>query len=490
MEMMTVAILYGQTSVARWLVDRKCCPTRQHIRLAFEYGQPDILQTFLDTNLLSEGTLVNGGQVLVLAICSRKAITHHDFFNNRGANWDIRDPTTGTFLSHAVSKCKTGIVELARVDSTAQENAGKSALLFSLWREDKAASSLVLTHELGSAERYIKEELRREILSSGYHTACLLLRYGVDFLLEDKNMRMEWIRRLKFIAKLPTLQVDASILSSGFGKFYDESDESEDKMQFVGQTLLGLAAMFGYEKAFRVLLDWGFDPTRPAICEVKKRTNAAARMGYSMSGQEAFLQQRQNNIERMTDELRQGPLAWAAYHGNLPLVQLILDRDPDPNTKNMKGQTALYFASQKPEGRYRRSRYLRNDLETDKEAIMRLLIRKGALITSADAYGGATVLGHAFKARFCRLVGLLLENGAVIPKGASDESLGQLVSAYQQGEEGIRRGLLKKAGVDLPIYQWSASGHRWSGVPLEIAARLIWGGVMRVLGDVILEKYS
>ncbi len=59
-----------------------------------------------------------------------------------------------------------------------------------------------------------------------------------------------------------------------------------------------------------------------------------------------------------------GPLAWAAYVGNVSLVQSILDRGIDPNLKNRKDQTALYFAVQNTEDKYSRI-----DLETDKETI-------------------------------------------------------------------------------------------------------------------------
>lgn len=254
-------------------------------------------------------------------------------------------------------------------------------------------------------------------------------------------------------------------------------------MALVGQTLLSLASLFRYERAFQVLLDRGFDPTCSAICEVRKRLSIAAQMGHSISVQEPLDQEHERNFNKMSDELRQGPLAWAAYTGNLPLVQSILDRGLDPNIKNRKGQTALYFAVQRKE-----HNYPRNDLETEKEGIVRLLLQKGAVITTGDAYGGATILANAFEARYGRVARLLQENGAVAPKGPSNGPNGQLWFAFDQGQEQIRQALREKAQsaeVDLLGMQWSSSGRRWSGDTFDIAARLAWGGTMRVLGDVV-----
>lgn len=60
MTMMTVAIRSSQTSVVRWLVDRNCCPTDEHLELAFDLERSEIIQAILEMNLLSIDTLVNG----------------------------------------------------------------------------------------------------------------------------------------------------------------------------------------------------------------------------------------------------------------------------------------------------------------------------------------------------------------------------------------------------------------------------------------------
>ena len=207
---------------------------------------------------------------------------------------------------------------------------------------------------------------------------------------------------------------------------------------------------------------------------------------------------------KMSDEIRQEALAWAAYTGNLPLVQSILDLGLDPNIKNTKGQTALYFAVQHiddPNFDHTKGqtafcsavqqigvRYSQIDLKTDKEAIVSLLLQRGALVTSADIHGGATLLAHAFKARSSKVAKMLLENGAEPPKGAIAGPIEHLRVAFDQGQEGIRQALLERVrdaqvgSLDLQ----SSYYFRWSVDPLGIAARLILGGTMRILGDVVL----
>ena len=159
---------------------------------------------------------------------------------------------------------------------------------------------------------------------------------------EDMNVLAVWTEILQLIATLPRHQRETS--ASPTSQPVNVANDSEDRMTLVGQTLLSLASLFRYERAFQVLLDRGFDPTCSAICEVRKRLSIAAQMGHSISVQEPLDQEHERNLNKMSDELRQGPLAWAAYTGNLPLVQSILDRGLDPNTKNRKDQTALYFA--------------------------------------------------------------------------------------------------------------------------------------------------
>ena len=254
----------------------------------------------------------------------------------------------------------------------------------------------------------------------------------------------------------------------------------------VGQILLSLASLFRHEKAFQVLLDLGSDPTCPALCDVRKEVSAVDHIGRSsLSRQEPWDQECGSFDQKMSDELRQAPLAWATYSGNLPLVQSILNQGFNPNIRNRKGQTALYFAVQQTE-----EKYSRTDLETDKVSIVELLLQKGALLTSADANGGASLVAHAFKARYSKVARVLIHSGVELPKGATNGLTEQLWGDFDRGEEVIRQALLERVQgvrVGLPQVQWPCSSFGWSDDKLNIAARLIQGGMMRILEDAAQE---
>lgn len=291
-------------------------------------------------------------------------------------------------------------------------------------------------------------------------------------------MRAEWTGVLTLIGTLPDFLNDTPAeVARQSGKL---ANDPEDHMQLAGQTLLSLAAWFRHEKAVRVLLDWGIDPTCPTICEARKKTSTIAQTGHSMSRQEPLDQKYEIVYDKMSDELRQAPFAWAAITGNLPLVKSILDRGLDPNIMIRKGQTALFFAVQQME-----ETNPRMDLETGKEAVVRLLLRNGAAINLSDT-DGRSILAHAFKARYARLARVLLENGAEPPASGIDGSMERWWGAFDQGVEGIRGALLARtgsAGLNLLNVQSSSRGFRGSGDPFDVAAQLIHGGAMRFLGD-------
>ena len=486
LRMMTIAIHFGRISVVRWLVVRNIPPTNEHLDQAFSHGQSEIIQNLVDMNVISFDTTVNGQETMVLAVRSGFHKVCQDLVK-KGGDWNFRDRSGRTLLSHAVS-CPHGnseIVEdllLAGIDPIAPDNAGRTPLWFSVWGEHWATSrsSLLMRHLLDSSA--IKDSgmvLRRVLLSSHHYTACLLLHYGLDSMLEDGDMREEWTELLELIAKLPDLQQDA--LASVMEGERKLSHDSEIHMHLAGQTLLSLAALFRHEEAFRVLLSQGIDPTCPTICEIWKRSSTAVQTDHSTSGQEASDQERVNHHKTVSDELRQGPLAWAAYAGKPSLVKSILDRGLDPNIKNRKGQTALYFAAQQTNHQDPR-------LDVDKEAVVRLLLQKGALVTCADAYSGASVLANAFQARYSKVAKILLDHGVDMPKGPINGPMEQLLGAFKLGPEGLRQTLLERAqdaAVDLPRVQGLSSGRHSFGDPWDIAAQLTWGGTMRVFGDVL-----
>ena len=521
MNVMRLAILHGQTSVMCWLFDRQFYPRNEDLELALKHKpkivqeivqalihkpkivqalkhkpeivqalkhQPEIVQVVVEKYVLSFNILVNSQKLLASTVRLNLGDMYQELIR-KGANMNYRDGNRRTLLSHAsssFSRSDDKIIEelsLTGINLIARGEFRRLPLSLLIWgKHPPTFYPLLKAGSLDNPEdKDCQEVLRRVLRSYYYHTACLLVHCGPESMFEDMNVRAVWTEILQLIATLPRHQRETS--ASPTSRPVKVANDPEDRMALVGQTLLSLASLFRYERAFRVLLDRGFDPTCSAICEVRKRLSTAAQMGHSISVQEPLDQEHERNFNKMSDELRQGPLAWAAYTGNLPLVQSILDRGLDPNIKNRKGQTALYFAAQQTE-----AKYPRDDLDTDKEAIVRLLLQKGAVVTTGDAYGGATILANAFEARYGRVARLLLENGAVAPKGPTNGPTAQLLDASGQGQEGIRQALLERAqgaGVGLPKVQWSSSGRRWSGDTFDIAARLAWGGTMRVLGDVV-----
>lgn len=319
-----------------------------------------------------------------------------------------RDQKGRTLLFHAIwnPSNNSKLIEdllLTGLDPSAQDNTERTPPSLSVWGKRRPKSFSLLARDSGNFSAYsCGETILQHILQSyAYHIACLLLQYGLGSMLEDVDMHREWTYTLTLIGNVLNMPCNTSVsVEEGPLKL---SNDPKDTLQLVGQTLLSLAALFRHEKAFRGLLDWGMDPSCPAIGEIRKKTSIVSQIGHCMSRQEPMDPKRESNNYRMSDELRQGPLRWAAYTGDSPLVQSILDRGLGPNIQNRKGQTALYFAVRQTD-----EKYTRLGLQKDKEEIVSLLLQKGALVTSADAYNGATLLAHAFKARYSKVATVLL----------------------------------------------------------------------------------
>lgn len=109
----------------------------------------------------------------------------------KGANINCRDQIGRTPLFHAVSKSGSSseIIEyllLRGLDPVARDNAGKTPLSLSITYAFLTGLSLG-----SSAITDGKDVLRRVFRSSNYHTACLLLHYGLDSMIKDVDMRAE-----------------------------------------------------------------------------------------------------------------------------------------------------------------------------------------------------------------------------------------------------------------------------------------------------------
>ena len=484
---MKLAVRHRRASVVRWLVVRNIYPTEKHLKQAFGitgYSNSKIVQTIVQTvvrTYLLSFKLVDRKRFL--ATTSRYELEDMYQFLVSMACQDqyVRTPLSQAYFGSSDNNSKVIGDLLLEVTSPIAQCCTRETPL-SLWMvgEHQPIFNVLLLAQLShsSEGRLWGDRLRRILNTYYYHYACLLVHYKLDSILENVDMRKEWTDILQLIATLSVHQGDASASPTRWPTKL--ANTSQDPNQWVYQTLLSVASLFRHKKAFQVLLDWGVDPRCPTIYELRKQMmSSVGQMGHSMSVQALLAQEDQSSYDKISDELTQGPLAWAAYTGNLSLVQSILDRGLDPNIKNRKGQTALYFAAQQTED-------LDPRLEVDKEAIVRLLLQKGALVTSADAYNGASVLANAFKGRYSKVAKLLLDHGVKMPKGPINGPMEPLVGAYHLGHEGIRQTLLERAqdaAEELPRVQWSSSRYHYSGDRWDIAAQLILGGTMRVLGD-------
>lgn len=518
--MMNLAIRHDQMPVVRWLLARHVRPVEDQLELAFRHRRQEMIQIFYDLDVLTVNTLVEGQHPLFLALSHELVdVTLH--LIGKGADVDCRDSRGftplfyallkhhqtlvtecilqagatvkyypgGTSLLHAGSKrCLTPLIASmlqAGADPEAQENVAQEPPSLSICAGHEFYSrSLPLRRSFNSKIRWGEDLSQLALRLCCCYTACLLLPYGVDPLLEDEKIRAAWMAMLTWVVTLHGLQIGASATVVGGSKkvlpFLFTTTLPEDS---VSQTLLSLAAQLDHDEAFRLLLDMGVDPTCPAVCDTKlNKSITAALIRAVMSRHESSGNAGKGN--KMVDELRQGPLAWAALTGNLSLAKSILDRGFDPNLKNRKGQTALYFTVQCVE-----DRHSRKDIETDKEAVFRLLLRRGTLLTPQS---GSMLLAHALQAGYRRLAKLLIKAGAERPSGTTsiDGVMEPLWAAFDQGEEGIRYALLARMGggarSDSLTDQQPSSEDSWCfGNPVDVAARLMCRGAMRVLGDAV-----
>jgi|LakMenEpi03Aug12_release.lakeMendotaPanAssembly.Ray.scaffolds.fasta_scaffold356995_2 ankyrin repeat protein len=102
----------------------------------------------------------------------------------------------------------------------------------------------------------------------------------------------------------------------------------------------------------------------------------------------------------VVDSYGDGPLHFAVLSGNQEIVQLILDRRLDVNSKNFDGKTALHLAAEK-----------------ESISLLRLLMEYSADIHSEDNFGNQPLWVSVFNASAGEIeklviVTFLLENGA------------------------------------------------------------------------------
>jgi len=91
-------------------------------------------------------------------------------------------------------------------------------------------------------------------------------------------------------------------------------------------------------------------------------------------------------------------LMWAAFHGKLPTLQLLISRGADVKSEGPDGQTALMFAA------------VKGHIE-----VLDCLVSHGAIVEAEDEYG-STALMHAVNYNQSQSVAQLLSHGASVTK--------------------------------------------------------------------------
>src|SRR5215469_3045282 len=156
-----------------------------------------------------------------------------------------------------------------------------------------------------------------------------------------------------------------------------------------GATPLMHAAAVGSIGAVRLLLDAG------AEVNARNAFDATALIWAGGDPEKSrLLIQRGADVHARSKTGKTPLMAIAGRPGNLDLLRLALDKGADPNERDARGNTALFFA-----------------VETGDAETSRLLIERRADVNAADALG-YTPLIRAVSANWIDTATLLLANGA------------------------------------------------------------------------------
>ena len=169
---------------------------------------------------------------------------------------------------------------------------------------------------------------------------------------------------------------------------------------------------------------------------------------------------RMNRLKLYIDVNRRGSsrrraLHWAARSGHEAVVRLLLEKGARVDAKDGLGSTALHLAAR-----------------SGHEAVVRLLLEKGARV-DAKAEDGSTALHQAARSGHEAVVRLLLEKGARVD---AKDGLGStaLHRAAESGHEAVARLLLEKgARVDAKAEDASTALHWAAHSGHEVVVRLL-----------------
>ena len=244
--------------------------------------------------------------------------------------------------------------------------------------------------------------------------------------------------------------------------------EIDSKDSKYGRTPLSYAAEDWEEVVVKILLENGADL---ALQDNNGRTPLSYAAKYGQVTVVRLLLGNSAEIDSKDSEHDRTPLSYAAEHGRAAVIKLLLDNNAEIDSKDSKyGRTPLSWAAgNKNMEDYRillqwtpiRRRELRpitqvedtEEAEDTMEAVVRLLLQKGADLDSKDLYS-RTPLSYAAANGCEAVVELLLGSGAEVE---SMDKYGEtpLSLANENGHEAVVKLLLKKGaeGLYTPVLQ-------------------------------------
>ncbi|KAH6670383.1 ankyrin repeat-containing domain protein [Halenospora varia] len=246
--------------------------------------------------------------------------------------------------------------------------------------------------------------------------------------------------------------------------FFDMNYFKETARQM---TSFDLVVYFELTAVASLLFEQGTNPDSRIYCKTPLVLAA-------MNGREALVKillKQGVKIDSKDSEGRRTPLSYAAEYGRVVVIKLLLENGPEMDSKDIKyGRTPLSWAAGNndmdiyrilhqwtPSRRHELRPIIQvedtEETEDTMEAVVRLLLQKGADLDPKDLYS-RTPLSYAAENGCEAVVEVLLDSGAEVE---SMDKCGEtpLSLAYENGHEATVKLLLEKGAEELYIYTYS-----------------------------------